>query len=562
MLVNHECGAISGDSMADMGEAERLGVPVGLRPTVAVVINTYNDAVWLPQAIESVLAQTHAADDLIVIDDGSTDDPTEMIASYSRVRLVRQANAGLAAARNAGLACTQTDYILFLDADDRLEPLAIEAGLACFAQMPDANFVYGGHRTINADGSRRDPNRFQPVGNTPYRDLLRGNLIAMHATVLYHRRRLAAAGGFDAGLRRCEDYDLYLRMARTGRIGCHPNVIAEYRWHDRNMSHDIKAMLRTVLTVHQRQKAIAQTEPADYAAWRAGRRIWREYYASEFAAGSHRKGALRHAPSHWGTLFMMSPTWMARKITGALKRRARERLSPDMIRRLRRLVGKGGSPSLGRVDFGDFGTAVPISANFGFDRGLPIDRYYIEGFLERSKMDIRGRVLEIGDDEYSRRYGGAAVLRQDILHVHSGNPIATIVGDLTDVDLLEPDSYDCMVLTQTLHLIFDMKLALENLHAALKPGGALLLTVPGITPVDRDEWGSSWYWSLTRAAAERLVGEVFGAENVRVEAHGNVFAATAFLHGLATQEVDREKLDIVDAAYPVIVAVHARKASG
>lgn len=509
-------------------------------PSVAVVINTFNDAVWLPQAIESVLAQTRRADEIIVIDDGSAEDPTPVIAPYAGVRLVRQPNAGLAAARNTGLAHARSDHILFLDADDRLKPRAIETGLACLAGMPEASLVYGGHHTINGDSSRRDPDRFDPVGDKPYRDLLRGNPIAMHATVLYRRDLLEAAGGFDASLRRCEDYDLYLRMARSGPIGCHPNVIAEYRWHDKNMSHDIKAMLDTVLAVHRRHEAAAHRDPEDHEAWRAGQHNWRDYYESEMRAANP---GLRH------------------RIGRSLKRRARERLSPQMIRRLRKLAGKDKSPLLGHVRFGDLDTTTPISMNFGFDRGLPIDRYYVEGFLDRSRADIHGRVLEIGDDEYSRRYGGSRITHQDILHVHSGNPIATIIGELTDTKLLERDAFDCMVLTQTLHLIFDMRLALENIRDALKPGGVLLLTVPGITPVDRDEWGSSWYWSLTRAAAERLVGEVFGAENIRAEAHGNVFAATAFLQGVALEEVDRKKLDVVDAAYPVIVAVHARKAA-
>ncbi len=256
-----------------------------------------------------------------------------------------------------------------------------------------------------------------------------------------------------------------------------------------------------------------------------------------------------------------SPRSILREQARALKRRARRRLPPGMIRWLQMVVGRHAPPLVGRIDFGDLGTTVPVSRNFGFDRGLPIDRYYIEGFLERSRADIRGRVLEIGDDQYSRKYGGANISHQDVLHVHPGNPIATIVGKLTDAKLLPLDTFDCMVVTQTLHLIFDMKLALQNIHVGMKPGGVLLLTVPGITPIDRHEWGDSWYWSLTKMAAERLVGEVFGAENTTAEAHGNVFAATAFLQGAALEDVDRKTLDIIDTAYPVIVAVHARKAS-
>ena len=143
-------------TLANPNESPLKRTAPGPLPTVAVVINSCNDAQWLPFAVESVLSQTHPADEVIVIDDGSDADPSPLIAKYGEVRLVRQANQGLAAARNTGLDLAQADFVLFLDADDRLEPNAIATGLACFESFPGAGFVYGGHRTINGDGSRRD----------------------------------------------------------------------------------------------------------------------------------------------------------------------------------------------------------------------------------------------------------------------------------------------------------------------------------------------------------------------------------------------------------------------
>jgi SAM-dependent methyltransferase len=212
------------------------------------------------------------------------------------------------------------------------------------------------------------------------------------------------------------------------------------------------------------------------------------------------------------------------------------------------------------VNFGDFTSTWPISACFGFDRGLPLDRYYIEKFLARHAGDVRGRVLEIGDDSYSRQFGGANIGVQDILHVHAGNPIATLVGDLTDPAVVADGMFDCMILTQTLHLIYDFHLALKRIHAALRPGGVVLLTVPGITQIDRGEWGSTWYWAFTSQAMRRLFGDVFEGGEVEVVNQGNVFAATAFLQGLAVEEVDTAKLDVTDDAYQVIISVRARKA--
>jgi SAM-dependent methyltransferase len=214
---------------------------------------------------------------------------------------------------------------------------------------------------------------------------------------------------------------------------------------------------------------------------------------------------------------------------------------------------------LGQVRFGDLRRVTPVSRDFGFDRGLPVDRYYIERFLARHASAVAGRVLEIGDDNYTRRFGRGRVSRSDVLHVHAGNARATFVGDVTDPAVLPANAFDCIVLTQTLQLIYDVRLAVACIHRALAPGGVVLVTAPGISQIDRGEWGDTWFWSFTPTALERLFGDVFGRESVLVERYGNVFAATAFLYGLAVEEVGTADLEPVDDAYPVIVALRARK---
>jgi SAM-dependent methyltransferase len=224
-----------------------------------------------------------------------------------------------------------------------------------------------------------------------------------------------------------------------------------------------------------------------------------------------------------------------------------------------RLTRRLWGPPVGTIDFGDFGRTGPISADFGFDRGLPIDRYFIEAFLARNATRIRGRVLEIGDNEYTLRFGGKQVEKSDVLHVDAANPVATIVGDVSIPGTLPERAFDCIVLTQTLHLIFDMRGALAELVGALKPGGTLLLTVPGISPIDRGAWGYTWFWSLTEIALRRLLASVFEEKDVEVETFGNVFAAVCFLEGLAVSEVPQVKLDVLDKSFPVIVAAAARR---
>lgn len=514
---------------------------------VTVVVNTYNDARFLATALESVRAQTVRTREVIVVDDGSAEDVGPFVAAHCGVRLIRQANAGLAAARNTGLAEVTTPFVLFLDADDRLLPEALERSLACFHASPGAGLVYGAHRRVDGDWNPLGPDRYSAVGPSPYRDLLSGNRIGMHATVVYRTDALRTIGGFDASLRLCEDYDVYLRLAREFAIACHPAVVAEYRWHGKNVSADRTAMLAAVLDVHGRHADTA--DPRVRAAWEAGRSIWTRYYSSDAEVQGHVPAGFSTTPSRRSRPMAPMVASLIRRIAPALRRHG-----TALRGRLDRWP-----PAVGRVRFGDFCSTRPVSLDFGFDRGLPIDRHYIEHFLARQRADVHGVVLEIGDDSYCRRFGDGRVTTQDVLHVDGTNPLATIVGELTQPALLTDDRYDCIVLTQTLHLIYDFTAAARNLHAALKPGGTLLLTVPGISQIDRGRWGDTWYWSFTRASMRRLFSDVFGDGVVVVEAYGNVFAATTYLQGLAVAEVDPRKLEPRDDAYPVVVTVRARK---
>ena len=219
-----------------------------------------------------------------------------------------------------------------------------------------------------------------------------------------------------------------------------------------------------------------------------------------------------------------------------------------------------GLPAVGAVDFGDLRRTAPVSRKFGVDRGLPVDRFYVERFLAAEADSIRGQVLEIGEDTYTRRYGGQRVTGNDVLHVSADNPAATIVADLADAPQIPDERFDSIVLTQTLQLIFDPPAALRTLHRILKPGGTLLVTVPGITPVaTRSVWGPTWYWSFTEASLRRLLAGKFEARCCRLETCGNVLAAVAFLEGLAAEDLAPEELSTPDPDYPVIITARVTK---
>jgi peptidoglycan/xylan/chitin deacetylase (PgdA/CDA1 family) len=243
-------------------------------------------------------------------------------------------------------------------------------------------------------------------------------------------------------------------------------------------------------------------------------------------------------------------------------RRAMGRLVPAPARRWLRRRLSPGQPPVGTVRFGDLRRLTPVSKRFGFDRGLPVDRQYIENFLHRHggpSGDIRGHVLEVGEDTYTRGFG-AGVTRVDVLHVDDSNPQATIVADLAQADHIKTNSFDCVICTQTLLLIYDVHAAIATLERILRPGGVLLATVPGISKICRPEvdlWGD--YWRFTSLSARRLFEDAFPPANVKVEAYGNVLAATAFLHGLAAEELRPEELELRDPDFEVLIAVRAVK---
>jgi len=236
---------------------------------------------------------------------------------------------------------------------------------------------------------------------------------------------------------------------------------------------------------------------------------------------------------------------------------ARRRTTPEQRARLKRLAQW---PPVGRVRLGSLKRTRPISRNYGWERGTPIDRFYIDRFLTQHTDDIRGRVLEIGDDEYTRRYGGDRVTHSDVLHAAEGNPSATIVADLADAPQIADASFDCVICTQTLLLIYDVPKAVATIHRILEPGGTALITVPGVSRICReeaDEWGD--YWRFTSDSATRLFADEFGAQNTTTTAYGNVLTATAMLHGLAAEDLKPKQLDDRDRDFEVLIGVRARR---
>ncbi len=508
------------------------GEAVVTRAAVTIVIVCFNQARYLGEAIESALKQTWQAQEIIIVDDGSTDHTRQVAIAYP-VRYVYQRNRGLAAARNRGLDAASSFYVTFLDADDRLLPNAVKDGIECFCAHRGSAFVYGAFRDVDMYGTPAPALPPSNITSDHFRNLLQGNFIGMHGTVMYRRDILKEAGGFDTSLKACEDYELYLRIAREHEVQGHPAIVAEYRKHASNMSRDSGLMLKSVLRVLAMQRRFIR-EPLGFEAYRNGVRVWREYYGSLLLERWRAEPTLRNliiAARAW-------PAGVAKRIAGFVAHRLR--LVP--------------------VRFGSLRRMEPFSRRFGFERGKPIDRHYIDAFLSDWANDVHGHVLEVGDDAYSRSLGARRVVRQEVLHVVPGYPGATIIADLANAPELRADDFDCVILTQTLHYVFDVRAAVATLHRILRPGGVVLATLPGVGAICRDqEDKESDCWRFTVASGRRLFAHEFGEENVFVRSYGNVLAAISFLEGLAAEDLRMSELDYHDADYQVTIAVRAVK---
>jgi glycosyltransferase involved in cell wall biosynthesis len=244
------------------------------RALVSVVIPCYNQAHFLGEAIESVLCQGYTNVEVVVVDDGSTDNASEVASRYERagVRLIRQENRGRSAARNRGLDETQGKYVVFLDSDDRLLPEALEVGVKDLEAHPACAFVFGRTSVVGTDGS-------SPMTDY-YGELLRGNYIGTPGAVMFRRSVFDSVGGFDTTLHAAEDYHLYLRVASEFPIHKHGELVLDYREHEANTSRDSAKMLRDTLKVlHSQQKRVMGGKGYEEA-YKHGISLWRRLYGN------------------------------------------------------------------------------------------------------------------------------------------------------------------------------------------------------------------------------------------------------------------------------------------
>jgi SAM-dependent methyltransferase len=515
-------------------------------------------ATFFDEAIRSVLAQTQPVE-LLLCDDGSSDGSTQIARGWAerapqRVRYLdhpEHSHRGMSATRNLGIRAASGALIAFLDADDVWDPGHLAHEVDLLLRHPGAGLVCGRALEWHSWNDQDATDVWSPLSWPPgtvvppprmlSATLRRGAYRTPTCSLLIRRELLEAVSGADERFTAMfEDQALLAKLHTTA-----PTVISGTRT-ARYRQHPGSTVARAVRSGSYFPGAPSRTRESFLR--------WLEDYLSDRPAGkdAELREALRMALLPYRSATIRMRVLMKPRLKAALPSATSPALAA-VRRRLGRVLP---------VRMGSLRRTTPLSRHFGFDRGLPIDRHYIERFLEENAHLIAGRVLEVGDSAYTRQFGQDRVSRSDVLNISPGHPETTFVADLAEGDGLPSDAFDCIVLTQTLHLVYDVPAAVRTLHRILRPGGTVLATFPGITPLSSDRWAANWYWALTPVSADRLFGEAFGPGQVEVRAHGNVLTSIAFLHGLAAHELRARELGVSDPQFPMLVTVRADRAFG
>ncbi len=529
---------------------------------VTVIITCYNHGLYLENAIRSALEQKEISREIIVVDDGSSDNTAQVSKDFPEVRYIHQLNQGVSAARNTGVKHSRGRYIVFLDADDWLLPHALVTNVDYLLQDKKAGLVAGAYFDY-IETEKKKILRTVNESTCSYEALLAKNIIGMHAAVMYPRWIFQTVE-FDTSLRFCEDWDIYLNIARNYITILHTTPVAVYRRHFDSMSNNTLRMIESGLSVLKRQKGKLNTNFQRKQLISGRRHILNVYTRRIYNTVT--RITLKEAKG----LLLLDGLWrynkslLAKSILVKGAESVSTFLKKTFLPRVFIFLNAAGifrSHGLNRrkIRFGDFKRLQPFSKSLGANRGGALDRFFIENFLESYRSLVRGRVLEIGDNIYTLRFAGSKMSKSDILHLDDTNPKATFFGDLSNCPTLPSDAFDCIILTQTLQYVYDAKSAIQTCYRILKPGGVLLLAVPGISPISRDAWADKWCWMFTQVSLKKMLCESFAPEDIVVQSFGNVCVAATFLYGVGVPELNQEQLNYHDPYYPIVVTGKASK---
>jgi peptidoglycan/xylan/chitin deacetylase (PgdA/CDA1 family) len=493
---------------------------------VATVIRCGSLVRHVYSTLESVERQTAGRGEIVLATDDSTPvSAREWLVQLARTRgllTVHAPTSRTGAVRNAGTRATVGPYVMCLDAGDTLDPRFHEACCAKLEEDARARLVTSWIFLFGAGSAR--------IIATPRCDLeeLLCNTGAVHSASMFRRDAWIAVGGFDESLACLDDYDFWLRAMLDGaRCALVEEALLIRRWRDEALFRPFQGedLRDAMAAIVERHRTLFARDPA--SALYVRERLIQELHDRHRELMTRRNVALE-------------------EIASLEARIADRQRSPDQTDR--------SVPA--RVDLQ---RRTPISRDWGYERGTPVDRHYIEGFLDAHSADIRGTVLEVQEADYTNRFGGDRVTTSDVLDVDPSNSRATVISDLRCAANIPDETYDCIILTQTLHVVDDMKAVIGECRRILRPGGVLLVTLPCASRVCVEYGHDGDFWRVTEAGARALFSEYFALDRLEISAYGNVLVNAAFLYGLACHELSEADFDVSDPYFPLIVSVRATK---
>jgi glycosyltransferase involved in cell wall biosynthesis len=514
---------------------------------VSIIIPCYNASAFLAETLNSIFAQTYQEWEVVIVDDCSTDNSLEIAKQYEarypdRIKVVQvpfDTNQGASYARNYGLQFTKGELINYIDADDLLIPDKIEKQVRVIQQYPsigwviaNAHYFYEEPKNTNISYTSQYKNISPGVYPVPYLlEFFIKNFAITPClmTALIRKEVIEQIGGWNDDFKmNFTDQVFYAKIVLNYDTYIMEEVVAWYRQHENSS---------TNLGLRSKNFLINQ-----FKYW-----TWLENYVQ-----GHREKITNEI-----AIFIREQKYKAYLQAYPLpKPSLKERLGRKIIRAIEIILNINNSKHHQRNKANLLYGIKSMSELWGFERGQPICLFYVNQFLEQYKSDIQGHCLEFQEDSYTSKYGSKQVSKLDILHIDNSNPKATIVADLTKPNDIPSNTFDCIICTHVLHVIYDLKKAISELHRILKKGGILLVAVPAVSMCD-PQWHE--LWRFTEEGLRKTLESSFQKSTIITHAYGNALTAAGQIMGFAKEEYTEQELAYHDLRFSLEICARAVK---